>query len=309
MPPKTDGAAPPPPGAVSPAVLRDALHRASAATDAVTDALNSLPRLLAEALAKRPPMVGDGTAAPAVDGASRVSRTAKDLRDRKMPYFWTEEPTAWFKILDTHLDTANPALSEAEKFGVLLPLLQGPAVKSILRFVKSPTPTVYTMARAALIVDFERTEEDMIAELYGLSSLGDRTAVKFLEYMRSLQPGEPDTKLFRFIFMKCLPIQVTPIVANHKELDAMATAADVIIPTLQNTATAAPAGVSAVTHPPGPLVDGLCFIHKKYGDKAYKCAAPDSCRMKKTIRRKPQRAPATSQGSDQASGNAPAGRQ
>ena len=143
------------------------------------------------------------------------------------------------------------------------------------------------MARAALIVDFERTEEDMIAELYGLSSLGDRTAVRFLEYMRSLQPGEPDTRLFRFIFMKCLPI----------------------IPNLQNPAAAAPAEVSAVARPPGPLVDGLCFIHKKYGEKAYKCAAQDSCRMKKTIRRKPQRAPATSQGLDQASGNAPAGRQ
>ena len=35
------------------------------------------------------------------------------------------------------------------------------------------------------------------------------------------------------------------------------------------------------------LVDGLCFIHAKYGHKAYNCAAA-SCKMKKILKKKPK---------------------
>ena len=226
-------------------------------------------------------------------------------------------PEAWFQILDEHLDTANPALTEAKKFAILLPLLQDQAVKVVLRLVRSPTPTVYQSARETLIRTFKRSDDDMIAELFALSELGDRSAVEHLEHMRSLQPGEPETKLFRHIFVRCLPAQVAAIVADRQDLNAMASAADVIIATLPDVARpsvsslvsldedARSGAVYAVSHPPGTLVDGLCFIHKRYGDKAYKCSAPDSCRLRKALRKRPQR----SSNADKASGNAPAGRQ
>jgi len=196
----------------------------------------------------------------------------------------------------------------------LLPLLQDQAVKVVLRLVKSPTPTVYTTARETLIRTFKRSDDDMISELIGLTELGDRSAVEHLEHMRSLQPGEPESKLFRHIFVRCLPSQVAAIVADKQDLTAMATAADIIISTLPNLgkptlhALVAQDGdvgcLCAVSHPAGTLVDGLCFIHKLHGDKAYKCSAPDSCRMKKVLRKRPQHS-----SSDKGLGNATAGRQ
>ena len=95
----------------------------------------------------------------------------------------------------------------------------------------------------------------------------------------------------------------------------MASAADVIIATLPDTAKPLVSSLAeyedddaalfalAGSHPAGTLVDGLCFIHKRYGDRAYKCAAPDSCRLRKSLRKRPQRQ------ATKASGNAPAGRQ
>ena len=208
---------------VSPALLCELLTRSTQASTAVTNALDTLPGILAAALRDvqaAPVQAVEGAAAAAAPAARSV--TSRDLRDRKVPDFWLAAPEAWFQILDEHLNSANPALTEAKKFAILLPLLQDQAVKVVLRLVRSPTPTVYETAKETLIRTFKRSDDDMIAELFGLSSLGDRSAVEHLEHMRSLQPGEPETKLFRHIFVRCLPAQVAAIVADRQDLNAMA---------------------------------------------------------------------------------------
>ena len=134
----------------------------------------------------------------------------------------------------------------------------------------------------------------MIAELHGLSSLGDRTAVDFLEYMRSLQPGEPESKLFKHIFVHALPAHVRSIVADKPTLSAMAAATDVILLTVPQEAVVS--SVSAVSSgavsknfiPKDQLTDGLCFIHHRHGRNAYNCALPDSCKMKHILKKKQQ---------------------
>ena len=197
MAPKIDGQA----VEVTPEMLHDLLARSTQASTAVTNALDTLPGILAQALrdvrAAAPAAEGAGAAAAAAEAAVHRPVTSRDLRDRKVPDFWLAAPEAWFQILDEHLSTANPALSEAKKFAILLPLLQDQAVKVVLRLVRSPTPTVYQTAKETLIRTFKRSDDDMIAELFALSSLGDRSAVEHLEHMRSLQPSEPETKLFR----------------------------------------------------------------------------------------------------------------
>ena len=279
--------------------------------------MDSLPGVLAAALRDNRPEPVAAAAVAGDGGAAAAPRpvTSRDLRDRKVPDFWLAAPEAWFQILDEHLESASPALTEAKKFPILLPLLQDQAVKIVLRLVRSLTPTVYQTAKEALIRTFKRSDDDMITELFGLSSLGDRSAVEHLEHMKSLQPGEPETKLFKHIFVRCLPAQVAAIVADRADLNAMAAAADVIIATLPDLTKPSVsslvtwdddgAGAFAVSHPAGTLIDGLCFIHKRYGDKAFKCAAPETCRLRKVLCKRPQR----SSTSDKASGNAPAGRQ
>ena len=272
-------------------------HAAGAATDAAAitnaanamrDAITALPGLLAQALAHR----GDDAVAQPAAAAGPVTPRPRDLRDRRVPDFWEHDPAAWFQVLDDHFSTATTPLTELAKFKILLPLLATAAVKKVSRFIATPPATVYTLARTSLIRHFERPKEEMIKELIGLTSLGDRTAVDFLEHMRTLQPGEAENSLFRHIFVRSLPKYVGAIVSDKEDLDDMATAADVILRTVPlppNVPVQEDLNLAAVasTHPRSQLVDGLCHIHAQWGRDSYHCALPDSCRMKDVVRPRP----------------------
>ena len=286
--------------------IRDSLEKSAAASNQANAALAALPNLLATVLGNRAPVQGGGGAAAAAVVAPALNATS--AVGKKVPDFWDSAPIAWFKILDGCFARFDPPLSEDARFTAMLPLLHGKAVQKMARLVEFPPDDVYTQAKAALIKHFERSSEDKIAELHGLSSLGDMSAVDFLEHMRSLQSGDPETKLFRHIFVHALPAHVRPIVSGETSLDAMAASVDLI---LRNNP--APAVISAVSDrgddlmvaaayiPRDQLTDGLCFIHLRHGRNAYSCACPDTCKMKQVIKKRPPPL--------KASGNAPAGSQ
>ena len=208
-------------------------------------------------------------------------------------------------MLDDHLALATTPLTEKAKFALLLPLLTPAAVNQVTVLVKSPPADVYAAAKAALLKHFGRDPLEMAAELSKLTSLGGRTARGFLEYMRSLQPGEAETTLFRYIFLRSLPPHASAIVSHHKVLNEMADAADVVlaaVPESPQVAAAAPTAapvVAAITadKSAATLSDGLCWVHARFGKKAFNCAAPDTCKMKNVLRKKKQQ------------GNSPAGGQ
>ena len=275
------------------AQLMEAADRSSqaavAATEAMKNTLLALPNMLATALAANGSSTQAAGGAAATAAATAPVTTTRDFRDRKVPDFWEHDPRAWFVILEDHFSTANPALTERQKFGLLLPLLTPAAVKKLSRFIAAPGNNVFTDIKARLLLHFERTKEEMIAELISLTSLGDRTAVDFLEHMRSLQPGEAENGLFKHIFMRSLPSHVTGIVSHHQTLDDMATAADVVLRAVpEPTTTAAQpfpvddSHVDAIRR--DQLVNGLCFVHSRWGREAYNCALPDSCRMRDSIK-------------------------
>ena len=287
----------------SPAVVRLLRETRQASTDATTsvaDALAALPNLLAAALANQaaqaPPNVAQGAAAVGVGGAAAaVAPLTRDARDRRVPDFWEQAPAAWFRILDRHFTSSGRDLSEAHKFDLLLPLLQGTAVKLILRLVQNPPDAVYTVAKDTLIRHFAKTSEEMAAELHGLTSFGERSAVEHLEHMRALQPHDPETALFRHIFLQCIPSHVRPSVASIQDLGAMAKATDTALATtptplaVQSLVDAdSDAGIAAVSLARDRLVDGLCFIHARYGQDARNCAS-NLCKMKKTTKKKQAR--------------------
>lgn len=325
MPPKDDPhAAPAPapaPAQFTPAQMRDVLSKTTAATNAATtamrEAITSLPELIAAAIARQQPAA---VANAAADPAVPAHPFSRDLRDRRVPDFWEHNPRAWFVIHDDHFATAAAAtpLTQSKKFKHLLPLLTQPAVVKLNRFITNLPDTVYDLSKAALILHFERPREEMIAELHGLSALDGRTAVDFLEHMRSLQAGDAEHGLFRHIFVKSLPKYVSAIVSSHDSLDEMAAAADVVLWTVpRESAATLPAtsptedfSISAVQRQSSSapaqhrsqLSDGLCFIHQRWGRDAYHCALPDTCRMKDIVR------PRRNQDRRQFSGNANVGR-
>ena len=78
---------------------RAASEAATASTEAMRQALLSLPDLLATALTKTGAGAGAGATANANPPIARTV-TPRDLRDRKVPDFWEHNPKAWFVIFE-----------------------------------------------------------------------------------------------------------------------------------------------------------------------------------------------------------------
>ena len=257
-----------------------------AATEAMREALQALPNLLATALAQVGGANNGGAVARDPSGAAAAAAplavNTKELR--RVPDFWEHNPRAWFVILDGHFAASPNPPTQQVRFSLMLPLLTSAAVKKLSRFIAAPPADVYTKCKEALLRHFERSKEEMIEELFNLTSLGDMTAVDFLEHMRSLQPGDAEGGLFKHIFVKALPKHVTGIISHHAILDEMAAAADVVLRAVPDVGAPLTAPIREEPHVDAIRRDqptgGLCFIHSRYGKEAYRCALPEQCSMK-----------------------------
>ena len=294
--PEDDGTgaktATPPSTGISASFLKDVLQRSTMASQQASKASESATKAMQDTLAALPELLAQALATHATANPAPPPTPSRNLHDRKVPDFWEHKPTSWFHVFESHLSSGTNH-TEASKFALLLPLLTTNAVNKVDRLVKSPPANVYTVAKEKLLAHFERDPMDMVAELAGLSSFGDMSAVDFLEYMRSLQPGEHETRLFRHIFVRSMPSHVSTVVAHHNDLDDMAKAADVALKAVPSTSDSPILSVSALSadHPRDKLVDGLCAIHAKYGKESYHCLL-STCKMKTVLKRKPGNASA-----------------
>ena len=107
----------------------------------------------------------------------------------KCPKFWEDEPKAWFLVFRGHYEGRN--LSQLALFKALLPLLPTLAVSLCRPLVEAPTQTVMDDAQRLLLQHYSLSPMERGKALIHCTSLGDRTPKEMLQYMRSLQPGEP----------------------------------------------------------------------------------------------------------------------
>ena len=261
-------------------------------------------------------------ATPVIDGNSLIHLTPQALQQLlanavanntpsvpppapKCPKFWEREPVAWFLVFRGHYEGRN--FSQLDLFKALLPLLPELAISLCRPLVTSPTATVMDDAQKLLLAHYVLGPLERGRALVNCTSLGDRTPREMLQYMRSLQPGEQEGVMFRYVFVSLLPDVVREVVSSIDSLDDMAITAGNI---LQANTAASPRVVSvtlerdlappivaaASRRPPPPSTPRLCRLHAKYGQDAIRCNRPSSCPMN-VIRTTPL------------PGNAPAGRQ
>ena len=253
---------------------------------------------------------GRATPEPGHQGQQAVAQQRPPGIDRKLiPQFWETRPAAWFRIFEVHVPYEG-----TKRFDYLLPFLSTTALNQIDSIIDAPTQQPYIDAKKALLSHFQRNKYDKAGDLLLVTSLGDRTPSDLLRYMRSLQPGEAETSLFKVIFLNALPRNARDeALPKAPNLDEMAKAAEVV---LSIPETRSPAAVQAVqmlndsgdeelaqvdaisrrqTSSSSTTSSTLCAFHRKFKDKAYKCSDPDRCSMKGILKPKP-------------AGNGPAGR-
>ena len=267
--PKDTKVPPPPPNPPQVLQLTPELFQQTVAA-AVTAALVATQPVQAQALQ-----------APAATSAPVLQR-----KEKKLAEFWTSRPVMWFRLFDGQFPAT---LSEDVRFNALLNHLPSSALPFVDHVLRDPGQDPFTAAKACLVKHYEVSPRDRARTLRSLTSLGDRTPSEMLFYMRSLLPGVPDNALFEAIFIDLLPADARNAAVKHDNLEDMAEAADKIL-------AEAPTSVSSVTDRDGeedfgvsqversstkkPRDPTLCYVHARYGRKAYRCAAPRMCRMR-----------------------------
>ena len=237
--------------------------------------------------------------APAAAANVQVVPPVIPRKEKKLAEFWTSRPTMWFRLFDGQFPESQP---EDARFNALLNHLPSAALPFVDHILRAPGQDPFTRAKACLVKHYEVSPRDRARTLRSLTSLGDRKPSEMLNYMRSLQPGVPDSPLFETIFIDLLPADARNAAVRHVLLDDMAEAADEVL-----AETPLTSGVSAVvvreeedlslaqlrrTPTSSKKKDpSLCYTHARYGRGAYRCYSPGTCRMKDVIAKPPSSTP------------------
>ena len=251
-----------------------------------------------------------GAAAAAAAVASPDAQgTVLPRKEKKLADFCVSRPTMWFRLFHGQFPEA---LTEDVKFNALLNHLPSQALPFVDHILRDPGQDPFARAKACLIKHYEVSPRDRARTLRSLTSLGERTPSEMLYYMRSLQPGFPDSPLFEAIFLDLLPANARDAAVKYDRMEEMAEAADRVLAEAPATSTVShvsedlDVSLSQVARSPASQSTAkkfrdasLCYNHGRYGRGAFKCGSPKTCRMRDIISKPPQ---------SPASGNAKAGR-
>ena len=85
----------------------------------------------------------------------------------------------------------------------------------------------------------------MLRELREVRSMGDRDAVEFLNYLRSLSPDHQNCPLIRLVFLDALPPAAKHAMVGIRDMDEMATKAQEVLRLDPSTSTSTPTTTSS----------------------------------------------------------------
>ena len=247
----------------------------------------------------------------AADGVALANNQAPqqqirgDRFSKRMPEFWPERPTMWFEMLESQFQESG-VVEQRSQFRALLQLIDLPARDLIDGMMRNPPADCYDQAKAVLLKQYERTEEELMEELMAVSSLGDRTPLQMLRYLQSLCPRTCTCSAVRVVLRRVLPDAARQGTRHLDDLEQIAERATAIIKATTGSAVlqvsrpeqsplpAQPEIAAVQQRRSGPR-NVVCDRHLQYGRRAFECERPDSCPMKDFVRSRP-------------SGNGPAGR-
>ena len=194
-------------------------QRAAAAAEAAQAAAASMQRAL--------DLLSERGGAVAIDGAAQRAPTG-DRISKRMPVFWEHQPEVWFSVLEGHFDDAG-VTEDAARYRILVALLSSKAVTQVKRILLAPPADAYARCRADLLAHFQRDPLDMLRELREVRDMGDRDAVEFLNYLRSLSPDHQKCPLIRLVFIDALPSAAKHAMVGIQDLDEMAAKAQEVL--------------------------------------------------------------------------------
>lgn len=212
----------------------------------------------------------------------------------KLPEFWANKPTLWFKQVEAAFRRGRITTS-ATKYDYVLVKLPPEildSVADIVNAVDDETADPYEQLKARLEGDYGLSKWQQAARIVDHPGLGDGRPSALMSQLLALLPtGEKPGTLFQYMFLRHLPSDMRSILVASKVEDARALAeqADLLWDARGGHGATAHAVSGGSTPPrrrspsrggrsraPTPGPDALCFYHRRFAERAHRCRPPCS---------------------------------
>ena len=235
----------------------------------------------------------------------------------KLPTFWTNDPELWFLQTESIFNSRTPKVTrDATKFDHCVSALPPEALNSVQQIIKMPaaTPNRYRLLKDALQLTYGKTQAQRHVELISYAAAKepvlDMKPSNMLLHVRDLS-GDSKAAFERAVILNRLPHSVRTLLSTstaatneawaleaNQAMEAFllshpgATPASIMaLESASSPSCGDSVDVAAVSRPQrGPDPPFLCFIHQRYGSKAFSCKSP-RCPMHHLVQKRPTPAP------------------
>ena len=213
----------------------------------------------------------------------------------KLPEFWTSHPRVWFQQTEAQFALRQVTADNTKYFYVVAALDQDSAQRVIDLLEDPPRDHKYLALKKRLLNTFDLSDNERAARLLNMPQLGDNKPSVLMDEMLALIADHRPCFLFNYLFLQLLPDDIRMVLSGQQWNDPRQLAARADELWLAR-ATAPP--VSRISRPRKGAHYGqdqqrssqnqekLCFYHKRFGDKAYKCCPPCSYQGNETAGRR-----------------------
>lgn len=200
----------------------------------------------------------------------------------KLPTFWNEQPRVWFAQAEAQFNI-HGINSDVTRYHYVIAALDQDTAARVLDIVETPpSRDKYQVLKNRLLGSFALTEYERASRLLHVQSAPDTKPSALMDRMLALRGSHQPCFLFRQIFLEQMPedIRTQLALADTADEHELSRIADQLWLARNTSATAVRSMPSKYKQSrPAEMAsngDGLCYYHRRFGNKALKCVPPCS---------------------------------
>lgn len=199
----------------------------------------------------------------------------------KLPEFWTDNPALWFHSIEAQFHIRNIVADETKFYYVVaaLPSSVANAVASTLR--APPDQNKYTALKKALTDFYEPPPLKRLLAFLQQGPTPDRRPRETLKQISALSDNLAEWRMAAFVQAMPPTVQAHLLARTFNDVTEMASVAEALVS--QGLPDTIHVVRSKPSRPPtsSSSSDGICYYHRRFGDKAKQCRPP--CRLAKQV--------------------------
>lgn len=147
----------------------------------------------------------------------------------RVPPFWKTNPKLWFRQIESQFINAGISKDDT-KYHALVGAMDTDILDAVSHIIENPpTENMYGILKAALLAEFEDSEEKRIQKLLEGIQLGDKRPSTMLREMRQLSSGKMSDDMLKSLWFQRLPSTLKAVLTiSTDSLDKLAIMADKI---------------------------------------------------------------------------------